>query len=191
MAHQDDCGHNHQPNPYAPDGLEEVYQGFLDHLYRLMIMSAESHPKITGTFCALQITMMTHRADSDQGERLLLCKALSWEIGRVINIQTPADKAPEFEFIDDDGDAPKDADRLFTGAAVEAFVSAAAFGELDRSVAVLDGVIAEATARDDDPAHYVVGLLTNVMMSIAYTTGRIIRDHQHNDPSFLFTEDDD
>jgi hypothetical protein len=156
------CGHNHEPNPYTDPERADMYRRVVHDLFNLASMSSIVDVKLTVAYGAC-IAIVT----GDRGDHMPTIRALTWELGRLVNMVVEGE--PTFQIQYDDDDDPDDPAAKFGVQAMTAFLAAAGPGDLQSAVNVLDAVAADAVANQVDPDLASAHMFGNLLASMAYT----------------------
>lgn len=165
-----DCGHNHDPNPYADPARARALNNILRSLFRLAVVTCVVDVQLSGTYAACTLVGV-----SDPSDRIPSYRAMLWEMGSIINVLSDGVE-PEMHLVhaDKDGLESVDADELddpdqFLSAAQHAFFAAASVGDLASAVSVMDALHAEVISVGHDPEAAIAHFFGGVLVSVAFS----------------------
>lgn len=185
MTHGPECGHHHQPNPYTDPERAGQYYEVIISLFRIMVLTIGTDTHLTAKHAA-----MTACAVADSADPIPTFRAMMWELADIVHVLTDG-KEPQFgrtECTDPDHDHPSvddSPDALFGEQTLHAFFAAAAVGEFQSAINVVDAGARDFVERHPDhtPGVFVATMFANAMLSTAHTS-RL----QMTDPLRLFKD---
>lgn len=183
-AHNHDgCNHNHAPNPYTDPQRASQYHEVVIQLFRMTILTCHVDPHLSARYAAAVGWGVAGTRDP-----IPTYRAVMWELADLVQIMANG-KEPMFsrqrcanpEHHHGDADT---AEEEFGEAALHAFFTAAAVGDHQGAVNVIDGMAIDENDPDANTHTMTVALFANAMVSLAYTSmGQIA------DPLALFDDE--
>lgn len=183
------CGHYHPVNPYVDSDTAHGYHELVMQLHRLTVLTCEPVGGLTAqyvasaTACVAGVERVQDDGRFDEASRARVrttVRGLMWELADLVQLMAGGRETITERNTDSDSDDPDDPSAQLGFSALEAFFHAAAAGQHQRAVNVVEAIYRDSTS--EDPELAVVSLFTNAVMSMAKTTR-----HRVPDGLYLFT----